>query len=216
MQIVGECYLVVLREQFINSSFCIFSICQLVGYKDIPMTELIIECPDPLCDAGLTGVDFLTTTYQTDYDGPILALVERPDEELGLRHREVGYFEFVAVRASTFQIVGNTFVCPAALSFVEDGHVLHLSIASMLQPDGFFGVNLHHAILHGILYFGKHIVAVAVDDLDELADFASRVGKTFLFSPFSTFLLVIAGQCFGQHSHQRAVARKVNSSVFLI
>ena len=56
------------------------------------MFEHRIQGLDPFRYASLTCIDFLSTSYETNDDRPVLTLVERPNQELSFRHREVGDF----------------------------------------------------------------------------------------------------------------------------
>lgn len=59
------------------------------------------------------------------------------------------------------EVVGNAFVRPGSLGFVEDGHMLHFGIAGIVAAHGFVGVDFEAVVDNGILYFGEHVVAIA-------------------------------------------------------
>ena len=46
------------------------------------MLKAVVERFYPCRDASFTGIDFLTATYKTDDNSPILSLIKRPYEEL--------------------------------------------------------------------------------------------------------------------------------------
>ncbi len=48
------------------------------------MGKALIEGNDPLADAGLASVDFLSATNQTDYDAPIRMSIDAGQQELRL------------------------------------------------------------------------------------------------------------------------------------
>jgi hypothetical protein len=91
MQILSKGYPIVTLKEFIHAAFCILGVCKFVGDIYFPMLEHGVERLNPFYNTGLTSIDLLTATYQTDNDSPILALVQRPNQEFGLRHGKVRY-----------------------------------------------------------------------------------------------------------------------------
>ena len=173
----------------------------------------MVERFDPGRNASLACIYLLTSSHKTNDNCPVFPLVERPDEEFGFREREVWHFQFVAVRTSSFQIISNSFMCPAALRFVEDGNMLYLAIARRCHFHGFLRVNLHPTILHGVLDFCEHIVTVSMDNLYELANLSARIRQAF---PLSSILLVIVtSQGFCENRHKRTITREINGTIFL-
>ena len=173
MQILSKGYPIVVLEQFIHTTFSIFSISQFIGDIDIPMLEHRVQSLDPFRNTSFTCIDFLTASNETNDDSPVFTLVERPNQEFRFRHREVSHFQFIAVRTTSFQIVSNTLVCPTALCLIKDSYMFHLAIPRVLQMDSFLWVNLHNAILYRILNLGQHIVTIAVNNLNEFTYFTS-------------------------------------------
>ena len=74
--------------------------------------------------------------------------------------------------------------------------MFHLTIACVLQMNGFLWINLHDTILYRVLNLSQHIVAIAVNNLNKLTHFTPGIGKIFSFTFCNTFLLIIARQCF--------------------
>ena len=84
--------------------------------------------------------------------------------------------------------------------------MLHLTVAGMLQMNGFLWVYLHNAILYWILDLGQHIVAIAVDNLNKFVDLATRVRHVLPLSLLRAFLLIVPCQRLCKDSYQRTIA----------
>lgn len=150
-----------LCEHFGHSALGIFGRGEIVGDIHVPPREALLDGFYPLRNAGLAGVDFLPSAYEAHYRGPILALVERPNEKRRLRHGKVRHLELVAIRPTVAEVVGYALVGPGALGFVEDGHMLHFGITGVVGAHGFVRVDFESAVDNGVLGFGKHVVAIA-------------------------------------------------------
>src|ERR1700722_12955633 len=59
-------------------------------YADLPAGESSVKSTHPFRHAGLSGVDFLSATDQADNHTPPFVAIHNTDEELRLRHIEVG------------------------------------------------------------------------------------------------------------------------------
>ena len=84
--------------------------------------------------------------------------------------------------------------------------MLHFSVAGLGHLHRFLRINLEDSVLNGILDFGQHVVAVAVNHLYELADLPPRVRHILFLAPSFAFLLIVNGQSLGKHCDQWPVA----------
>lgn len=82
-------------------------------------------------------------------------------------------FKFISVGTTFLKIIGDAFMGPSSLCFVEDGYMLNLSIAALLKFYGFFRIYFKFTIYHRIFDFGKHIISVSVYNLNKLANFSA-------------------------------------------
>ncbi len=175
MQLIGISDISVMLKQLIDSTFGIFRFSKLIGDIYLPMREMVIKRCNPLRNPSLSGIYFLTSAYEAYYSSPILTLVERPNQKCGLRHREIRNFEFVAICATTLQIISNALMSPCALCLVKYCHMLNLAIATLLQLNCLVRINLKFAIHHRVLNLCKHVISIAVNNLDKFLHFPARV-----------------------------------------
>lgn len=210
MQVGAGVYVGVAGEQFGDVALGVLLVCQVVGDVDLPVGEGLVECLDPQTDAAFAGVDFLAAADEADDGCPVFVLVEGPDEEFAFGHGEVGNPLLPGQPGAQVAHV------PHALRFVEDGDVLHFG-GVLLGGFGYFvRVDFDFRVQNRRLQLGEHVVAVAVDDLDEAAHlpFGLGLGAADAFGLF--FGDFIACKRFGEDFHQRTVAGEVDGKVALL
>jgi hypothetical protein len=85
---------------------------------NFPAGKPNFESIDPFGDAGLAGIDLLTSAHKANDRAPILMPIHYANEELWLGHIEVGLSSFALHEAS------RLFARPSALSLVKHNNFL--------------------------------------------------------------------------------------------
>ena len=76
MQFIDLLNIRVVADQFCNISFCIFLVCKVIGYIYLPVGKGLIDCTNPFSDTCFSRINFLTSTYETNYNGPVFSKVK--------------------------------------------------------------------------------------------------------------------------------------------
>src|SRR5262249_45920562 len=114
-----------------------------------------------LADASFSGVNFLSSTYQTDDNGPVGVPVEAGDEELRFGLCKVSLFPFATHEA------GGLVSVPRTLRLVEQRHMLDggpglIDQAFVAEVMDVLDEHLH--VTHGLaLFYLASLVLFAVD-----------------------------------------------------
>ena len=86
--------------------------------------------------------------------------------------------------------------------------MLYLTVTGLVKLNCFSRVDLKSAVLDGELNLSEHVVAVAVNDLDELPHLSSGVRELLPL----VLVVVVPRESFVKNRYQRAVAGKINGT----
>ena len=114
-----------------------------------------IQSCDPFGDSGFASVDLLAAANEANDRCPVLSLIQRPDQKSSLRHGEVRDLQFVAIGSTAFEIIGESFVCPGTLRFVENGNVFYLAIPGLFKLNRLSGSISRTPFSTGFLIFAS-------------------------------------------------------------
>ncbi len=143
MQVLLQVDVGVVGQEGGHISFGVFFVREAVGDIDLPVGEGLVQGLDPEADAAFAGVDLLSPAHQADDGCPVFVLVQRPDEEFALGHREVGETFLAGEPGAEVAHVPHT------LGFVENGDVLHFGRVGLGGLGDFGWVNLYSSALDG-------------------------------------------------------------------